>query len=257
MVVFLSMSAKRTKAERRGAARIEAIRPLAPPPKRWPLLTIRVLAVLGLTISAYLAGLHYQAGESGTIDSPLCSVVGTAINCNEVLGSPYARLFGLPVAFWAAATYASILLIAFLGQTGPLVLLCGWTFAFSLYMAGLSFFVIQSACLFCLSLYAINLGLLLSAMTLARSSAVMAGRQIAYSLASYLLLVAGLGWWQAQAVATVVPSVPIVARAPGQIDANYERYYNTRPLVTLRGAERHTKGPTRALITVSEFVDFR
>src|SRR5262249_14934212 len=196
----------------------------------------------------------YQAGAGGPIDSPLCAV-GTAINCNAVLTSSYARLFNLPVAVWAAVTYAVVLGVSFLGQTGLLVLLCGWTFAFSVYMAGLSFVVIKSACLFCLSLYAINTGLLLSAVALARTSALMAGHQIAYSLAGYTVLVVGLGWWQPQATATVAPATPAPASAPARTDTDYVRFYNSRLLVTLKGAERHTKGPAQAALTISEFAD--
>ncbi len=250
------MSAKKVKVERRGVTRIEALRPVAPAPKRWSLLTIRILAVLGLSIATYLSVLHYQAGAGGPINSPLCAV-GTAINCNAVLSSAYARLFDVPVAVWAAVTYAILLGVSFLGLPGLLVLLCGWTFAFSVYMAGLSFLVIKSVCLFCLSLYAINLGLLLSAVALARTSALMAGRQIAYSVAGYAVLVIGLGWWQTQAVATIAPPAPAATGAPTKTDTDYVRFYNTRPLVTLRGTERHTKGPAEAALTVSEFVDFR
>lgn len=250
------MSAKKIKEERRSAARIEAIRPIPRAPKRWPLLTLRVLTVLGLGITTYLTLLHYQAGANGAIDSPFCGA-GTVINCNAVLGSAYARLFSLPVALWAAATYAAILLVSFLGQAGRLVLLCGWVFVFSLYMAGLSLMVIKSACLFCLSLYAINTGVLLSAGVLARAAAVLTGRQVVSSLAGYAVLLAGLGWWQAQAAATVVSATPLAAHAPVKIDAEFARYYTSRPLVTLTGAERHTKGPAQALLTISEFVDFR
>ncbi len=249
------MSAKKVKVERRGVTRIEAVRPAAPTPKRWPLLLIRVLAVLGLSIATYLSVLHYQAGASGPINSPLCAVA-TAINCNAVLSSAYARLFDVPVAVWAAGTYATILGVSFLAQTGLLVLLCGWTFAFSVYMAGLSFLVIKSVCLFCLSLYTINLGLLLSAVALAHTSALLAGRQIVYSLAGYAVLVIGLGWWQIH-VATVIPPTPVAIGAPTGTDAEFVRFYNTRPLVTLRGAERHTKGPAEAALTISEFADFR
>jgi protein-disulfide isomerase len=250
------MSAKKSKAARRSTARVEVVRQVTPPPKRWPLLTIRWLAAFGLAVSAYLSILHYQAGASGTINSPLCSV-GTAINCNEVLGSTYARLFGVPVAFWATATYAVVLFLSFVGQTSLLVLLCGWMFAFSVYMAGLSLAVIKSVCLFCLSLYAVNTGLLIAAIALTRSSALVAGRQVAYSLAGYAILLVGFGWWQSQAVAKAVAPTPITAHAPGQIDKEYERYYNGRPLVTLTGAERHTKGSVQATVTISEFVDFR
>jgi len=250
------MSAKKVKVERQGVTRLEAVRPVTPAPRRWPLLTVRVLAALGLSIATYLSLLHYQAGAGGPIDSPLCAV-GTAINCNAVLTSTYARLFNVPVATWAAVTYAVVLGVSFLGQVGLVVLLCGWTFAFSVYMAGLSLLVIKSACLFCLSLYAINTGLLLSAVALARTSALMAGRQIAYSLAGYTVLVASLGWWQTQAAATVALATPASAGAPARTDTDYIRFYNSRRLVTLQGAERYTKGPAQAVLTVSEFVDFR
>lgn len=256
MVVFVNMSAKKSKALRHGTTRIEAIRSAEALSERWPLLTIRLCAALGLCIAAYISILHYQAGASGPIESPLCSV-GTAINCNEVLGSMYARLFGLPVAFWATATYAVLLLLSFSSQLGLLVLLCGWTFAFSLYMAGVSFLVIRSVCLFCLSLYAVNTGVLIGALALLRSSAVMAGRQLGYSLAGYAVLVGGLGWWQAQARDPMSPPPAVAANSPQKAAPDYERYYNSRPVVTLRGAARHTKGPTQAVITISEFADFR
>ena len=134
------MSAKKIKAARRSATRIEAIRPVPVAPKGWPLLTIRVLATLGLSIGTYLTVLHYQAGTSGTIDSPFCGV-GTLVNCSAVLGSAYARILSLPVALWAAAMYAAVLVVSLFAQTGLLILLCGWMFAFSVYMAGLSLLV--------------------------------------------------------------------------------------------------------------------
>jgi len=250
------MSAKKVRVERRGVTRIEAIRPAAPAPKRWPLWVIRVLAAVGFGIATYLSVLHYRAGAGGPIDSPLCTV-GSAINCNAVLTSSYARLFDVPVAVWAAATYAVVLGVSFLGQTGLLVLLCGWTFAFSVYMAGLSFLVIKSVCLFCLSLYAVNIGLLLSAIALAHTSSLLTGRQIAYSLVGYAVLVAGFGWWQAQGTLSTAAVPPVTPSAPSRTDTEYVRFYNSRPLVTLQGAERHTKGLARAVLTVSEFVDFR
>jgi len=250
------MSAKRARVERRGVTRVEVLRPVAPAPKRWPLLTIRVLAALGLSIATYLSVLHYQAGADGPIDSPLCAV-GSAINCNAVLTSVYARLFYIPVAVWAAVTYALVLGVSFLGQTGLLVLLCGWTFAFSLYMAGLSFLVIKSVCLFCLSLYTVNTGLLLSAVALAHASTLFTGRQLACSLAGYVVLVAGFGWWQTQGALTTIPPPPVAAGAPTRTDPDYVRFYYSRPVVTLRGAERHTKGLAQADLTISEFVDFR
>jgi uncharacterized membrane protein len=250
------MSGKQVKAERRGATRIEAVRPRGRQPQ-WPLLTIRILSTVGLLVGAYLTMLHVQAGANGQIESPFCGT-GATINCASVLGSAYARLFDLPVAGWATATYALTLLISFTGHSALLVLLCGWAFAFSLYMAGLSLFVIQAACLFCMTLYVVNIGSLVSAVALARSSALFTGQQAVVSALGYAALIAGFAWLQAQSnVKVAAVTAPIVAPAPAAVDVEFLRYYNSRPLVTLTGQERHTKGPTQALLTISEFVDFR
>lgn len=249
------MSGKQVKAERRSATRIEAIRPRGVHSPRWPLITIRILSAAGLLVSAYLTILHVQAGATGQIESPFCGT-GAIINCTSVLGSAYARLFGVPVAGWAATMYALTLLLSLFGQSVLLVLLCGWAFAFSLYMAGLSLFVIQAACLFCITLYIINTGLLVGAVALARSSHLLTGSQTAVSIVAYAALIAGFAWLQAQKPPTVVAeTAPLMA--PAAVDAEFLRYYNSRPLVTLTGQERHTKGPTQALLTISEFVDFR
>jgi protein-disulfide isomerase len=251
------MSGKQVKAERRGATRIEAIRPTRATQPRWPLLAIRVLAGLGLIISAYLTILHVQAGAGGAIEAPFCGA-GTVINCTSVLGSTYARLFDIPVAGWAAATYALTLLISFLGQPALLALLCGWSFAFSLYMASLSLFIIKHACLFCLTLYTVNTGLLISAVALARSLSLFTGQQAVFSVVGYAVLIAGFGWSQSQSAATVtaetapLPSPPLAA-----VDEGFLKFYNSQKVVSLTGEERHIKGSSQPLLTISEFADFR
>src|SRR5690349_19618318 len=143
------------KTERRVTSSTLPSRPTVVP-KTWPLVAVRILAFIGLCIATYLSVLHYQAGEHGTISSPLCTI-SSALNCNAVLGSVYARLFGIPIATWAALTYAAIIGVSFLGSASVLVFLCSWSFVFSLYMAGLSFFTIKAACLFCMSLYVTNI----------------------------------------------------------------------------------------------------
>jgi protein-disulfide isomerase/uncharacterized membrane protein len=250
------MSGKKTKTERRTAARVEAIRPRPQTQPRWPVLTIRVLAIAGLAITTYLTVLHYQAGTDGIIDAPFCGE-GTVINCNVVLSSPYARLLEQPIALWGAITYVAVLLASFLNQTGVLVVLCGWTFVLSLYLAGISLFVIKSFCLLCASLYAVNIGLLVCAIALGRGSATMTARRFAYGVAGYVILAAGIGWSQSRATASIDPAQLLAEQNLSTIDADFVRYYNSRPQVTLRGAERHTEGPPQALLTISEFVDFR
>lgn len=250
------MSAKKAKNERRAVSRVEAVRPRSQTQKRWPLLTVRALAVLGLLISTYLTVLHYQASSGGSIDAPFCGV-GTVVNCSAVLSSPYSQLLGQPVALWGAISYGAVLLASFLSQTGLLFLLCGWLFVFSLYMASISLFVIKSLCVLCASLYAINVGLLICAILWTRNSAAVTARRVAYSVAGYAILAAGLGWSQVRAAATTDPTQLVNTQNLSTIDADFVHFYNNRPQVTLRGAERHTEGPPQAFLTVSEFVDFR
>jgi len=170
----------------------------------------------------------------------------------------YASLLGFPVASWAAGTYALTLLISFIGSPALLVLLCGWAFTFSLYMASLSLFVIQAACVFCMTLYLINIGLFISAVALARTHALFTGQQVAFSVVGYAVLIVGFAWSQGRGE-TKVPAAtaPLAAPAPADVDVEFLRYYNSRPLVTLTGQERHTEGPAQTLLTISEFVDFR
>lgn len=209
------------------------------------LLPLRILAALGLAVGVYLSILHYQAGSSGVIDSPLCTISST-LNCNAVLGSTYARLFKLPIATWAALTYAVILGLSFMSNLRLLTLLCYWTFAFTVYMAGVSFLSIQSACLFCMTLYAINIGLFVCAIMIARASAGFQVQQLMYKLAACAILVGGLAWWQ--------------TRAPAIADSNQSeliKNYLKQRIVALHAAERYTKGQPSAPVTISEFVDFR
>lgn len=209
------------------------------------LLPLRILAALGLAVGVYLSILHYHAGSSGVIDSPLCAISAT-LNCNAVLGSTYARLFKIPVATWAALTYALILGVSFLSNLRLLTLLCYWAFAFSVYMAGISLFSIKSACLFCMTLYAINTGLFVCAVLLARVSADFQVQQLLYKLAACAVLVVGLAWWQTRAPAIAASRQP-----------EWFKNYLKQRKVALQAAERYTKGQPVASVTISEFVDFR
>lgn len=213
------------------------------------LLSLRILAALGLVVGVYLSILHYQAGSSGVIDSPLCTISAT-LNCNAVLGSSYARLFKIPIATWAALTYAVLLGVSFMGNLRVLTVLCYWAFAFTVYMAGISFLSIQSACLFCMTLYAINTGLFVCAVMIARTSAGFQIQQLVYKLAACAVLVAGVAWWQTRA--------PAIASLPSGPDApEWMKKYTTLKTVTLQTPERHTKGQANVPVTISEFVDFR
>lgn len=252
------MSGKKTKAERR---REQSVAPPSPPPETpvspsGPLLLIRVLALIGLGISAYLSAVHYQTGPDGIMVVPFCEA-GAVIDCKSVLNSAYAKLFGFPVALWAAISYAGLLALSFLSQATLLIMACLWMFVFALYMASVSFLKLQSVCLFCTGLYLVNLGLLVGAIMLARSQDDFGRFQFAFGLLGCAVLVGGISVYQTQQAAAHISPLDFIAPPASRIDMNFVNYYNEQREVSVQAEARHVKGEQSAPLTITEFVDFR
>ena len=114
-------------------------------------LAIIILAVAGLADSAYLTWLKLQLMEQGLS----CGFGG----CDVVNASPYAVLFGVPVALWGAITYAVILALALFWFDASakwarwlvlsVVAVSAWGFLFSAYLTGVELFVLYAVCPFC------------------------------------------------------------------------------------------------------------
>lgn len=123
---------------------------------------IPALAVLGLGDAAYLAVLHFQG------EVPPC---GGYAGCAQVNSSPFAEIFGMPIAALGAALYAALFVVG-LWRTqaqGPALahatlLLYALVLSAAIFMAYLTaveFFVLQAVCYWCLALAAITLLLLI------------------------------------------------------------------------------------------------
>lgn len=124
------------------------------------------LAVIGFAVSVDIALVHraLTAGFTSWCD------VNESVSCSTVLGSEWARLAGVPVAWWAALTYAlsgglagAVLASA---RATPrrraatlLFALAAWSLLFSVYMAVIALVVIRAVCVLCVSLYVVNTGL--------------------------------------------------------------------------------------------------
>lgn len=256
------MSAKKAKAERRRAATVtqaEAIQAERSAKRHvpgWPPLALRVLGALGLAIGLYLSVLHYQAGASGSIESAFCGS-GTTVNCSLVLSSAYATLFGVPVAVLATGSYAALLASTFLAAPGLTLLLCSWMFVFSLYMAALSFFTLGAVCPLCTGLYLVNLGLFISAVVLGRAHNTITPKRLTYAALGFGIFLLGIGLTQTEEAAYVTAPQEYLAPTPAEMDMGFVRYYYDQQAVVLRGSERHVEGPSDAVLTIHEFVDFR
>ncbi len=129
--------------------------------KKWKLNLLILLALLGIGVSAYLTLHHFQILREGLLGHSFCSF-NDRFDCDSVMMSRYSKFLGLPVAglgviyfFYllfpllyarlALDTAQSTLAFPFLVTLPGLVL--------SLYLAFVSFFVLKTYCIFCISLY--------------------------------------------------------------------------------------------------------
>jgi uncharacterized membrane protein/protein-disulfide isomerase len=129
--------------------------------------TVVVICLLGLTAAVSLSVSHYRLFTDPAYSS-FCAI-SKAINCDTVSQSPYAVLWGVPIAVWGVLAYLSFLLLLVLGIGRSASHQRVWTLLFSmalgfsgysLVLAAISTFVIGSYCIMCIALYAVNLLLL-------------------------------------------------------------------------------------------------
>lgn len=129
--------------------------------------TVALITLLGLTAAGSLSISHYRLFTDPAYRS-FCAI-SKAINCDTVSQSPYAVLWGVPVAVWGVLAYLSFLLLLLLSRGASAQHQRVWTLLFgmalgfsgySLALAAVSTFVIGSYCILCIALYAVNLLLL-------------------------------------------------------------------------------------------------
>lgn len=120
--------------------------------EKWLYRASIIITVIGLAVSIYMTIFKLTDNESMCIGNGGCSVVNN---------SPYAAIYGIPVAAFGVGGYLAILLVlifekkagAFFKQNATL-LNFGLTligFLFTLYLIYLEIFVIKALCPFCLT----------------------------------------------------------------------------------------------------------
>ena len=126
-----------------------------------------LLALIGLIISIYLSISHYRVYTDASYES-FCAI-SRSINCDTVSQSSYSVFLGLPVPVWGVIGYCLFLIIltfarsARAGQRRVWTLLICVALGYSLYsiaLAAISTWWIQSFCIMCIILYGINFLLL-------------------------------------------------------------------------------------------------
>ncbi|NJK99825.1 MAG: vitamin K epoxide reductase family protein [Spirulinaceae cyanobacterium SM2_1_0] len=134
---------------------------------RWSRLLIGGIATLGATLTAYLTVVKLTGAQVGCIAGE-ASAAGIG-SCDDVLSSPYAQVFGLPLSLFGALAYVSMAVFALgplavnrdrqkelrnrLEEWSWLLLLVGATSmaVFSGYLMYLLAFELQTVCVYCIT----------------------------------------------------------------------------------------------------------
>ncbi|MFN2427585.1 MAG: vitamin K epoxide reductase family protein [Candidatus Binatia bacterium] len=140
-------------------------------------MALALVCLAGVGVAATTLYVQSQIDRLGDGYTSFCTV-NDSINCDRVLSSPYAKLAGVSVAWFALAVYLA-LAAAFaraaaaaddavrtrLLRVGAVGILA--TVVFSGYMAVVALVRLETACLMCMGLYAValtNAGLLVAAL---------------------------------------------------------------------------------------------
>jgi uncharacterized membrane protein len=145
----MAKAARKKKSGRRAPRQITL--PAASP--NWVVLG---LALLGMALTAYLTIAAWRG------QALAACAAGSA--CDIVLNSRWSKLLGLPTSFWGFVTYASLAGAAFLKRADTRWRLI-WAISlfgvlYSVYLTGVSFIELDSACPYCLTSLALFVAIL-------------------------------------------------------------------------------------------------
>jgi protein-disulfide isomerase/uncharacterized membrane protein len=228
---------------------------------RWPLVVALVLCALGIAVSVYLSYIHYFVHTDPAYHS-VCAI-DAKINCETVAQSPYSVVFGLPVSAWGLTAYVLFAALCVWGLVprrlhvrwprGLLFAVSVLGLAASAALAYISFFRIESLCLFCLSLYGINLLLLgatVAALITARRGPLSTFVADLVALFRRPLALVAVGLPPAAAIALLLLLLPPYWHHPGWHDL-------PRLPAGITEQGHHWIGATEPLVEVVEFSDYQ
>lgn len=134
--------------------------------KRFFLVGIVLLSIMGVAFSYELLSLHYIKNETSWLASNLCGKTGTFFDCGKVNNSSIARIFGVPLALYGLFFYLVFFLFLFQilavnrRQGAFLLVNLLWILAIGaladLFLLVYSLFFVKSICPLCLITYFIT-----------------------------------------------------------------------------------------------------
>jgi uncharacterized membrane protein/protein-disulfide isomerase len=148
---------------------------LKPLPYRYYYIPIFLVCLIGMLVTCYLLQSHYR-NYTDMAYASFCAI-SKAINCDTVSQSPWAVIFGLPVALWGLFGYLLflVLLLPLRRETHlnlplwNLLFILGWLYSLiSLFLGYISAVKIHSFCIMCVASYGISFALLFQSWLICR-----------------------------------------------------------------------------------------
>lgn len=228
----------------------------------WRPKAVLVLGVAGIGLSAWLVFIHLALQADPDAGSA-CNL-GAYFNCDIVNASRFASVGGVPIAYGALVLYALLTALALHELRGSEVrrvvvycrILGTLAVLYSAYLAVLSLAVLQALCVFCVGLYAVNVGVAaLGWLRPPRHLRVVDTLR----LDALLFFTAGSQAWQARAAVLLALLGAFAIRELGLRER--ARSVETPVSITVQSshitvAPGHSEGPPESRLVVVEFSDF-
>ena len=119
-------------------------------------MIVFILSLVGLWISIYFTGVFYQWFKPNVFWMPMVCQLKEA-TCMNVLGTPRAKIFGVPNSAFGIGIYTYILLDLFWFPGTIGLVLLGMALLRSIYLAYSLLFVTKIPCPLCFTSHGINL----------------------------------------------------------------------------------------------------
>lgn len=229
---------------------------------------LAALLGLGLVVAAYLTRLHLDLFYGAAVGEAICDFAG--FSCSTVNAAPESEIFGIPQALLAIPTYLVALGLGAWswrrqdrGAARLLGLIGLLTVAYSAWLAWLSATVIGAWCLFCILLYAVNLGFAAIGLLAGRGGRPGAGHLLVSAGAT--LVLGALAWGAydqarsrlvAESAAAVLELAPATATATSASETRKLRLGTRREGVEIPSGVP-VKGPASAPVRIVEYSDFQ